>query len=124
MLLMITFWVYVLNLAICEPGQRVTEQFDQLHEELNRCEWNELSIEMRRMYLIILSDTQQSVNIKSYAGIACTRDTLKKSFYEICRQCTQYGIHLFPITTVKIPHFQIINKAFSYFMTLRKFRHF
>lgn len=93
MLLMMTFWVLVFNLAICEPGQKVTDQFDQFDEELNRCKWNELSIGMRRMYLIFLSDAQQSVNIKSYGGIACTRETFRKVVKSIDNKCKMKFFH-------------------------------
>ena len=72
------FWIFVLNFAICESGERITHQFDQFHIEIGRCEWNKLPIEMQRMYLIFLSDTQQPVNIRSYGGILCTRETFKK----------------------------------------------
>ena len=74
------FWVFAFNFAICEPGERVTDQFEQFGEEVERCEWNKLPIEMQRMYLIFLSDTQQPVNIRSYGGILCTRDTFKTVF--------------------------------------------
>lgn len=71
-------WLIVVSLAICEPGERVTHQFEQFCVEFGRCEWYKLPIEMQRMYLIFLSDTQQPQNICSYGGIVCTRETFKK----------------------------------------------
>lgn len=70
-------WMYVFNLLVCEPGERVASQFEQFGEELGRCEWNQLPIGMQRMYLIFLSDTQQPKNLRSYGGIPCTRETFK-----------------------------------------------
>lgn len=70
-------WIFGFNLIVCESGQRVTDQFDLFGLEFGRCDWNELSVEMQRMYLIFLSDTQQQKNLRSYAGIMCTRDTFK-----------------------------------------------
>lgn len=71
-------WTFGLNMTICEPGQRVTDQFNHFREEVVRCEWNNLSIKMRRMYLIFLTDSQQPKHIRSYGGILCTRNTFKQ----------------------------------------------
>ena len=70
--------VILFDIIICEPGERVTDQFDQFGQEVGRCEWNMLPIEMQRMYLIFLSDTQQPVHIGGYGGILCARDTFKR----------------------------------------------
>lgn len=70
-------WEFVLIFLICEPGERVTNQFGLFGAELKRCNWYVLSIDMQRMYVTFLLDTQQSINIQSYGGIQCTRETLK-----------------------------------------------
>lgn len=74
------FWIIVFNLVICEAGQRTTDQFDQFNKEFAQCNWNNLTVEMRRMYLILLSDTQQPKNVQSYGGILCIRETFKTVF--------------------------------------------
>lgn len=79
-LTMLMLWIIGLNFAICEPGERVTNQFDQFDMKLGRCEWHKLPVEMQRMYLIFVSDTQQPKNLQSYGGIAATRDTFKTVF--------------------------------------------
>lgn len=56
----------------------MTNQFEGFNVELSQCDWYLLSIEMRRMYVIFVSDTQHSIKILSYANIACERDTSKK----------------------------------------------
>ena len=73
-------WVFILNFVIGEFGQRVTDQFEQFGMEFGSCDWHKLSIEMQRMYLIFLSDTQQPKNLQSYGGIFCTRETFKNVF--------------------------------------------
>lgn len=128
MLVMVTLLVFVSNLAICEPGQRLTDQFDLFGVELSRCDWDKLSTEMRRMYLIFLSDTQQYVNLKSYGGFACTRNTFKKVFYRNLKNMksvdNRHNMKFADFHGCIISHFQIINNAFSNFMTFRKFGHF
>lgn len=79
-LLMLLPWIFVNGLFICEPGERVTNQFNQFGIKVERCKWNKLSIQMQKMYSIFLSDTQQAKNIQTYGGIRCTRQTLEQVF--------------------------------------------
>ena len=76
--IMVTVWVVEFIFMICEPGERMSNEFDVFGEELGRCNWYLLSPEMQRIYLIFLLDTQQPVNMKSYGNVLCTRDTFKK----------------------------------------------
>lgn len=66
--------------CVCELGERVTHQFVMFNEELERCDWNTLPGKLQRMYLIFLSNIQQSVCIQCYAGIKCSRDTFKQVY--------------------------------------------
>lgn len=75
-LILIAFTVI---LIVCEPGERVTNQFEQFGVNLDQCKWNKLPIEMQRIYLIFLSDAQQPKYIRSYGGIVCTRETFKQA---------------------------------------------
>ena len=75
---MLAFWVFGLVFVACEFGERMTDQFESYGEELERCDWNLLPIEMQRMYLIFLTDTQQIKTIQCYFGIVCSRETYKK----------------------------------------------
>lgn len=101
-------------MAICEPGQRVTNQFECFGAEFGRCKWNKLPIEIQRVYLIFLTDTQQPKILQSFGGMhKCTRDTFK----QVCI----FNWKKYRFANLS-SHLQIIAKGFSYFMTLRKFR--
>lgn len=63
---------------ICEPGARMTQQYELYGEEIGQCDWYLLSIEMQRMYMVFVSDTQNSMKIFSYGNITCDRETPKK----------------------------------------------
>lgn len=78
---MLALWVFALSFILCEFGQRVTDQFEEYSVEFDRCKWNNLPIEMKRMYLVFLSDVQQPKNIQSYGRIVYTRQTFKRVFY-------------------------------------------
>lgn len=78
--LLLVPWVFVLFFLSCEPGERVTSQFELFGEELDRCNWYALPIKMQRIYLIFLCDSQQLRDIQGYGGIVCSRETFKKVF--------------------------------------------
>lgn len=71
-------WMIIFVLLLCEPGTRMTNEFQAFGDELSQCEWYLLSIEMQRMYLIFSMDTQNPIKMMSYANIACERETSKK----------------------------------------------
>lgn len=74
------FWALMCMSIFCELGERVTNHFETVDEELQRCDWHMLPIEVQRIYLIFISDTQQPRNITCYGDISSTRDTFKKVF--------------------------------------------
>lgn len=74
----IVSWIFAFNFLICEFGQWVNSRYEAYSSELTECDWYALPMEMQRMYMIFLVNAQQPMHIESYAGIECTRDTLKK----------------------------------------------
>ena len=70
-------WIFLFIFIICEPGERVSEKFEEFSNELGQCNWYALPSEMQRMYLIFLSDAQQPINIQCYGRILCSRETFK-----------------------------------------------
>lgn len=74
----LTLWVFGSLFFICELGERVTFNIQLFGNELDQCNWLRLSMEMQRMYLIFLADTQQLEYISCYFNICCTRETFKK----------------------------------------------
>lgn len=75
---MIAAWVYGALFLNFEFGQRVTNQFGRFGAELEKCDWDTLPVGMQRMYVIFLSDTQQTVNIACYFNVSCTREIFQK----------------------------------------------
>lgn len=109
-----TSYIFVL----CEPGAKMTTEIEKIGEEIERCEWYLLSVEMRRMYLIFLADTQSEVKLSGYGGITCDRETSKRVFTTNRNTFTLFT----HISTVFLFHLQVLNKAFSYYMTFRNFK--
>lgn len=74
-LLFLMMWLISLLFLLCEFGAQTTHRFEVFEEELDRCDWHLLPIRLQRMYLIFVSG--QSMNISSFGGIKCERDTFK-----------------------------------------------
>lgn len=70
-------WTTIYILILCEPGTKMINQFEMFGAELSRCDWYSLSVEMQRIYLIFLSDTQNPMKVSSYGNITCERETFK-----------------------------------------------
>lgn len=63
---------------ICEPGTHVTTHFEIFNEELSRCDWYLLPVDVQLMYMVFLSNAQNPVKIASYGGISCSRSVLER----------------------------------------------
>lgn len=72
------FWTIVLIFIFCELGERVTQQFNEFNEQFCQCNWYLFPIEMQRMFIIVISNTQRPAIIEGYANIVCTRDAFKQ----------------------------------------------
>lgn len=82
-LVLLLIWIFVIIFTLCEPGARMTSQFEAFNDELGQYHWYLLPIEIQRMYLIFASNTQHPVNIYSYGGFTCERKTLKNVIFEM-----------------------------------------
>lgn len=75
---LLAIWTFGFIFFICEPGEMVTYHFEHFYDELGRSDWNLYPIEVQRIYLTFVLETQQPIIIKSYGNISCTRDTFKQ----------------------------------------------
>lgn len=79
----ILLWAFAFNLLMCEPGQRVTNQYARIGDELSTCDWHLFPIQLQRLYLIFFMNTQQPVHIQCFSGITSSRETLKKVIFNL-----------------------------------------
>lgn len=71
-------WSFVMIFCSCEIGERVTEQFDVFDITVKQCQWYLMPIELQRMFVIVLSSSQQPVYLHGYGDIQCTRASFKQ----------------------------------------------
>lgn len=62
----------------CEFGEWMTGRFDKFNDAICECKWYLFSIEMQRMYLIVLANAQQPEFVRSFGNISCLRESFKK----------------------------------------------
>lgn len=59
----------------------VTEQFDEFENELVQCDWYRLPLEVQRMLLIFIANTQTPAIFFGYGQIECSRHTFEMVNY-------------------------------------------
>lgn len=64
--------------VICEIGQQLTDQFNAFDDALCNCKWYSMPIELRKMLVIVMSNTQQATYMHGYGNIMATRDSFKE----------------------------------------------
>lgn len=67
-------WTFALIFFLCECGELVLSQFDAFNNQLYQCNWYLFSMEMQRMLVIFMINTQQPPTIHGFAN---TRDAFK-----------------------------------------------
>ena len=72
------FWIFATIAFFCEMGEMVTDQFEKFNTKLYQCDWYLFPIEVQRMLVIFMSDTQKPVFIHGYGNILCIRENFKK----------------------------------------------
>lgn len=117
LLLFVLFWTIIFIFILCEPGARMTYQFVAFGEELSRCDWYLLSIELQRMYMIFLSETQNPMKMLCYGNITCDRDTTKKVNIQTIMSTSSDSYFSISIAMFRLPNSnwlrQVRSKVFS-----------
>lgn len=74
-------WSFVLMYFTCELGQSVDNQFDTLSDEIYESDWYLLPQELQQMLVMVITSAQESVPIRSFGNIKCTRDSFKRVIF-------------------------------------------
>lgn len=72
------FWSFAFIFFICECGEGVTSQFNNFDDKLCECKWYLFPMDMQKLYLIFMINTQQPTHISCYGNILCVREMFKK----------------------------------------------
>lgn len=58
-------------------GEMVCHQFNAFNEQLCQTDWYAFPIEVQRMLVIFMLDTEQPALIRGFGNIKCTREAFK-----------------------------------------------
>ena len=80
--LFISFCELIVTLALlfllCELCGRVSSQFDDICNLINRFDWYLLPLEIQQLLPFIIANAQQSVDFPCFGSFACNRELFKK----------------------------------------------
>lgn len=76
--MLMIYWALSLVFCCCELGELVTNQFNMFDNELCRCDWYLLPIEVQRIFVIVMANAQNLMIIRGYGNIVCTRNAFKE----------------------------------------------
>lgn len=89
------FWTFVSIILYCECGEGITNEFDKFHYEVDQYKWHLLPLEMQKMAIIVLANSQQPTLIRGYGNIVCRRETFKNVRASNCSETTSMMINNF-----------------------------
>lgn len=66
------------NFITCESGQRLTNSFDEVDDDLGQLDWYLFPIEIQRLLPMTIMNVQEPPVIKCFGNIQCSREQFKK----------------------------------------------
>lgn len=73
----VLFWATTFTCFACGKGEMLSNEFTALNDAFYHCDWHLLTPRIQRAFWMILAYTRQSVIIKGYANVSCTREHFK-----------------------------------------------
>lgn len=129
-LVCLVFLSFVTLFCVCELGGMVSDLFAEFNDGLNQCDWYLFPLEVRPIFVMIITNSQQPVLVRGFANTMCVREYFKrvKQFCHInCMFYWHVWSPLWTISNYKFEFFsslffvyQIIRTSFSYFMAMHR----
>lgn len=71
-------WSSEILIFICEIGQNVSNQCNELSDDIWKCDWYSLPHEFQRMFIIMIMNAQAPISIRGLGNIVCARVSYKR----------------------------------------------
>lgn len=71
------FWSFISVFVVCELSERLTIRCETFEDAFCRWQWYLFPIEMQKLLTIAIANAQQTLVIKGYGNVPCTRETFK-----------------------------------------------
>lgn len=62
----------------CEMGERFSNQFESINDQMDQFKWYSFPLEVQRMLPAIILIAQQPVGIECFGSVLCLRESFKK----------------------------------------------
>lgn len=66
-----------MNFFFCDCGERVSNEFDKINNEIWQNDWYTYPIAVQRMLPIVIAGSQQKVAVHGFGNLALTRESFK-----------------------------------------------
>lgn len=73
-----SLYAFGIIFVTCELGQRLSDAFEEINDEIESFEWYQFSYEIQQMLPIILIVSQQPVDLECFGSITGCRMTFQK----------------------------------------------
>lgn len=72
------FWTFGVMFMCCHFGEMITNEFDDLSDQIYQSDWDSYPYQVRRLLPIVILAAQEPVHFQTFGRINCTYDTYKK----------------------------------------------
>lgn len=63
--------------VLCVFGDETTARFERIFKSICKCPWNEFTLKIQKLLLMMLMIAEKSVHLKGYINVKCTRQFMK-----------------------------------------------
>lgn len=77
-ILFLMFWSIIILFLTCEFGEMITGEFEMFDDEFAKSNWYYFPIEVQRMFITVMANTQQPKILQAFGNTPCTREVFKK----------------------------------------------
>lgn len=70
-------WSYIGIFIFCEFGERVTNEYIDVDNEINQLDWYLYPLRIQQFMIMTIAGSAQPVVIRGYGNCLCTRESFK-----------------------------------------------
>ena len=74
----LVLWALILLFILCDFGQKLTNQFELLEDEMYNCKWYLFPMKMRLTFAFAMMNVQELATFQGLGNIELSRETSKK----------------------------------------------
>lgn len=72
------FAIVIFLLILCELPDRISTEFDDLNDMIDRFDWYLLPLEIKKLLPMVMMNTQKSFGLTYFGSYRCNRESFRK----------------------------------------------